>query len=261
MAQFRAEHHAAFGLDARGQRRVVVRREVQVIRCCEIEAAVARGADDGRKKAGGAPIVDGKADPWHVQYRHILDAQRHVARDTAAVGAIEFDRGARKFPRVVARLAAREHAIVDRDDAARVGVDDDVGGAARGGFVQQVRSIEQLARAGLLIDRCGGAGQQQARLADADVAFELRGGVAAVVDAAVGCDERVLLQNLHVAFQRDDVVGRFELVGIQHDCAGRTRHFRKRGFDIGAAASGIERGLLFRRQFFPGHPVGVGGIG
>src|SRR5690606_2639778 len=90
MAELRAEHHAALGLQARRERGVIVRREVEIVRRGHVEAAVARRAEYWREEAGHPAIVDREADPWRVEDRHVLDAQRHVRGGAAAARAVEF---------------------------------------------------------------------------------------------------------------------------------------------------------------------------
>src|SRR5690606_26777874 len=111
-----------------------------------------RRPDHRRKKTAHAPIVDRKAHPGQVQHRRIFYAQRNVARGAAAFLSVEFDRGTGHLPGVVARLAAREYAVVDRYYTIGVGVNDDTRRAARGGFVQYVRSVLNFAGAGIAVD-------------------------------------------------------------------------------------------------------------
>src|SRR5690606_5684265 len=88
--------------------RVVVRREVQVVRQGEVEAALVAEADVRKQEAADAPVVEreprvGQPEHWHVEH-----AEGHVARAADALGAVEFYLARGEGPLLAADIAGRE---------------------------------------------------------------------------------------------------------------------------------------------------------
>ena len=105
IAEFTAQHRAARGVDARVQGGVVIRRQVQVVRRAELEAAAAALAEDRVQEAALALVVHRKGDVRQVQERHLAHAHGGVARHAHAGGLVDRDRFGAEFPHVVAHVA------------------------------------------------------------------------------------------------------------------------------------------------------------
>ena len=210
ISELAGQHRAAVAVDARIQRGVVVRRQVQVIRRAHLETGAAGVADGRIQEAALAPVVDRKAEIRQVQEGHVAQPHGGVARHAHARFLVDGDRLGAKLPQVmadiasgirghrVARVLRIQHVTLFRHAVAACIehlVAHVVGDAAAGlGIAAHVRRRQQLA--GLLV---------------AHVAAGVVIGVDVVVVDTVGLQLLVGALQFHVAGQ---VVDR--LVGAVH---------------------------------------------
>ena len=79
------------GHDARRDRGIVVRAQVQVHRPAQVDAGVVRLTEGGKQQPGAAPVIDRKLKVRQVQHRHIGEADDGAARGAEAFIHIEVD--------------------------------------------------------------------------------------------------------------------------------------------------------------------------
>ena len=220
ITEFAGQHRAALAVDARVQRGVVVRRQVQVVRRADLVARAAGVADGRVEEAALAAVVDREAEIRQVQERHIAEAHGGVARHTDAGFLVDGDRLGAELPQVVADVAGgvgglrvarvlrvQHLALAGRAVAARVEhlVTHVVGDAAAGfGVAAHVRGGQQLA--GFLV---------------AHVAARVVVGASVVVVDALGLQLLVGTLQLHVTGQVvDRLVGAVHVLRLHQGRAG-----------------------------------------
>ena len=77
--------------DARRDRGIVVRGQVQIDRPAQVDAGVVRLTKGGKQQAGAAPVIDRKLKMRQVQHRHIGEADDGAAGGAQAFIHIEVD--------------------------------------------------------------------------------------------------------------------------------------------------------------------------
>ena len=247
---------------ARVQRGIVVRCQVEVIRCDQHEAGIAAGADGRRQEAGLATVVDREIDVWRVQNRNVFDPQRHVGRGTETGGRIQGDVVAPKLPGVAARFAGGVRTILEPDDRVlgTLGVQRIT---ADTGFVHHVFGVVDLGFTGVELHVGVVANDQCAVVANTDVAAQFATALGLVQVSFVGFD-------LHAALTHDDVTrqGRDLLVLVIARGFGAEKgrsvtfirlviHARTNRFDIGTSAVRTGFGQLRCCELLARNPIEV----
>src|SRR5260370_17595766 len=97
----------------RREREVVVGREVQVIRNCELGPALAGNADRRRKEARFALIVERKIKGWRRDDAHSLETHAGAAGGPYLAREVQIHLVGPDQPAVASRLAGREDPLLD----------------------------------------------------------------------------------------------------------------------------------------------------
>src|SRR5690606_18772491 len=109
-----------------------------------------------------------------------------VAGSAAAGLLVERDAVGVDHPAVVARFAARVDAVIDRDHAVGIGINNDGCGAAGGNVMQYVGCVGNFAATAVLVHRGLLTSQQHARLTQTNVFFQREQLPVAIVAATAG---------------------------------------------------------------------------
>ena len=137
---------AALRHEHRGERGVVLRRDVPVVGNAELEAARAGLRVVGREQAAAAPVAERERGPGRSEDRGVEEAQPRVARRALLLLEIELDLARLDPPVLLPRPAG---GVVRVGQAVALAAEelDALGGAARGAV-----ALEQIARA---LERAG----------------------------------------------------------------------------------------------------------
>ncbi len=107
IAELAVDLQAAARHQARRQRRVVVRRQIEVVRQRHLDTAAAGRAEYRRQESRLALVGQRKIDERRVQDRHVLEQHRRIARRADQARAVDVDAGRGQVPVVVAGDAGR----------------------------------------------------------------------------------------------------------------------------------------------------------
>src|SRR5690606_12579874 len=157
-----------------------------------------RGADHRRQETSGALVIDREADVGQISHGYIGDAQFDVASSAAAGFLVKRDAVGVDHPAVIAWFTARVDAVVDRDHAVGIGIDNDGCGAAGGNVMQYVGCVGDFAAAAVLVHRGLLTSQQHARLTQTNVFFQREQLSVAIVAATAGFNHGILLHDEQV---------------------------------------------------------------
>ena len=232
------EHDAALGHQTGRQRKVVVGRDVEVVRDREVEAAGRAHAEGRHEEAGAALTAHGEGEPRGAEDGHAHEVQRGVRARCRLVVLVDLELVHLDEPGFVVALAGRDLGVVkdgrftrDEADVLRAAAD-----VARRIFVFGVRHVARARRDLEAHGRTreGGALARDARVANGldFVGFLRVGDSVALEDGAGAADLRVAVK--------------VELVfGVAFDAVGG---HEARGVRVGRRAGRIER-----RHGFEGH--------
>src|SRR5690606_9709413 len=199
IADLGVELQAAAAHVARLERRVEVRRDVQVVRNRDVEAGAVALGEVRREETALASIVDREREVWRIEDRHALELELHPARPAETPVDVELDVGCEQLPRAVAFGARREE---DRRHVERAldAADRDLARGASSGPSEDVESglAEIDALIALVEDRVG-AEHRDRGISVAHATFDLD-------TPRLRVDRRPLAADLAVAVADRDVV-------------------------------------------------------
>jgi hypothetical protein len=123
VSELAAQLPAARRQETGGQRRVVVRGEIQVVGHFQLETVVSGMAEAREQEAALAFVAHGKGDVGRVENGHVLEAHGHVARSPFLRLGVDVERGGLQHPVLVADRAGGIAHIGQRQFAVRKNVD------------------------------------------------------------------------------------------------------------------------------------------
>ena len=219
VAELTADLQAALGHDPRRDRRVVVRREVEVVGQRDVEAARARLPDDRYQEARLALAGQRELDPGRVEDRHAHEVESRIVGDADLLPGVDLDRLAAQEP-VLARRDARRHAGLQ--DVVAVGADEGeaIGIAAHTDLAHREARVLEIAGLGVALVPHLRAGDPVVALPQRHVALAvdlLRGEV---VGEPVGEHGLAPRSQLDAAARLDAGRRALEPIGAQEDRRG-----------------------------------------
>ena len=266
VAELAFHQQAALGHVARVQRGIVVRRQVEVVRGDQREAAVAAGAERRWQEAGLATVVDREVDVRCIEHREILDPQGDVGRGAETGGRVQRDVVALELPGVAVRLTGGVGTVFQPDDGVfgALGIQ---GVTADVRLVHHVFGVVDLGFARVELNIGVIANHQRAVVANLHVAFEFTTVFSLVQVGFIGLDLHAALAHHHVTGELSDLL---LLLIARNLGTNEGRCFVFRGavvhagagwLDIGATTVRAGLGQLCRGQLVTGYPVKMAVIG
>ncbi len=248
VAELRADLQTALGHQARRDRGVVVRREIEVIRRGRLEAAHARRAERRGQEAGLALVRQRELQPRRIHDRDVEEMHGHAVRRANLAQVVDLELVAAQVP-VGVRRDARRVARVARLVLVGPGEADLGRVAARVGLLDEEARLAKEADLGVALVLELRAGDPVEAAAQHHVAVAVDRLRVDVVGEPIGEHRLAPRAQLHVPFRRDPPAVAFETVGAQEQRAARFR--LAAGERPGAAGGGRrhERG----RGCPPGH--------
>ncbi len=220
VAELAGQHRAALAVDARIQRGVVVRCQIQVVRRADLETGAAGVADGRIQEAALAPVIGREGEIRQVQERHVAQSHGGVARHAHAGGLVDGDRFGAELPQMVADVAGgiRGHRIAGALGVQHVAL---FGHAVAACVEHLVTHVVGDAAAGVGVAAHVRGGQQLAGFLVAHVAACVVVGVLVVVVDAIGLQQLVGTLQLHFTGQVvDRLVGAVHVLGLHLGRAG-----------------------------------------
>ncbi len=250
VAELRAQHHAATAQHAGVEGGIVVRREVEVIRHAQVNAALVVVAEAGIQEAAATALVDGEAGVGQPQHRHPAQPQGGVAHAAHARLAVQVHGLRAQRPTAPAGIAG---AVVHRlqiaarpDELGAVGL----AVAAQGDQLVAQRLHATAVGGKIAGDAGGGYGDRSVLVAH--VAFGTVGGGGVGVVETVGAQVLVGAAQVDIAGQPVHILAAdIEMIGFQVGRRGgaRPRSLRCRVEPVEQRPATTQRpGVGLRRQ-------------
>ena len=204
-AEFPAELHAAPRQHAGRQRRVVVGRNIEVVRHVQLVAVVAGMPEARKQQAALARVAHRKGDIGRIEDRHVLEPHDHVVSDALLGVGVELDRGCLQHPVLVARRTARVARLLQAHRA--VGMHLELLGEAAAVAIEDVKICLVEIGASEHIVSAGVAGDAELRILEVHRSLDRHLAGLLIVGDAVRGDRAQVLMDLHVSGQDGEPVG------------------------------------------------------
>ena len=192
-----ADAEAAPRQQERRQRQVVIRREVEVVRHAELEAALVGVPERREQEAGLAPVPDRERDHGREEDRYAFEVDAHVSPLALLRLLVDLDLGSPQFPVRVAGGAGREADLRQPQRAVTAHLER-IRRAARRPLRQLEFRAGELSRAER-VPASGPAFQAQVGRAVLDGALDLEALLRRVVGGGIGGDLALALDDGHAA--------------------------------------------------------------